>query len=310
MRALLLALVVLLVAQPASAHDFSPGVLALSETSPGVFDVRWTEPVDSGNEAAAVRPVFPAQCRSEANLLDCRPGGLHGELRIEGMNAPRMQVIVVVRRVDSSTEEALLSAKAAHMELRRRPASAALAWLRTGTEHILLGFDHLAFLFGLMLVVASRRTLIATITAFTLAHSVTLGLATLGWLRLPSVAVEATIAASVVLVAREALHDGPTLTRRAPWAVALLFGLVHGLGFASALGALGLPERGLGFKLLWFNLGVELGQLAVVVLVLAGAELARRVLRETGSVRRLAAYAIGALGAFWLIERSVALALG
>lgn len=311
MRAALAVLIALLAwATPARAHDFSPGVLSLTETAPGRFDVGWTEPVDTRNEAQPVRPVFPAHCRGEAHRLDCGGEGLHGELRIDGMNAPRMQVIVVIRRLDGSTQEDLLDTRAPRMELRQRPASAALAWSRAGVEHILVGFDHLAFLLGLMLLVARPRTLVATITAFTLAHSVTLALAALGWVRLPAVAVEATIAASVVLVAREALHEEPTLTRRAPWAVALIFGLVHGLGFASALVELGLPARGLGFEILWFNLGVELGQLGVVAVVLGAAELARRLLRRPDALRRAAAYAIGGLGAFWLIERGLALASG
>jgi hypothetical protein len=124
------------------------------------------------------------------------------------------------------------------------------------------------------------RALIATITAFTIAHSVTLALATLGVLRVSSAPVEATIAASVLLVARESMHDEPTWTRRAPWAVAMLFGLVHGLGFAGALRELGLPSGSVGWALLWFNVGVELGQLAVVAVALLVVRLTRRWLSE------------------------------
>lgn len=310
----LLVLAAVLASATARAHDFSPGVLALTEVSPGRFDVGWTEPVDSGAAPGRVRPLFPGHCRSEARSLDCGSKGLSGEIRFEGMTSRRMQVAVAIQRLDSSVEERIVTGAEPRLALSARPRSAVLAWLGAGVEHILLGADHLAFLLGLMLLVVRRSALVATITAFTLAHSTTLALATLGWVRLPAAAVEATIAASVVLVAREALHEAPTAARRAPWAVALIFGLVHGLGIAGALRDIGLPERGIGFTLLWFNLGVELGQLVVVAIALWMAELWRRIPShpEPGRARvpsgkRILGYAMGSLGAWWLIERSVAL---
>jgi hydrogenase/urease accessory protein HupE len=297
-----------LAAPPASAHDFNPGALGLVETAPGRFEVAWSAPIDSGAAPGGTRVSFPSHCRLVERVLDCGASGLHGTVRFEGMRERRMQVLVAVRRLDGSLQEAIVTGADPRLELRRRPASAALAWTLVGGEHILLGFDHLAFLIGLMLLVTRRSTLIATVTAFTLAHSVTLLSSTLGWVRLPVPAVEAAIGASVVLVAREALHGEPTLARRAPWIVALAFGLVHGLGFASALEGLGLPSRGLGFRLLFFNVGVELGQLAVVAAVLGGGTLARRWWPAAVPARRFAAYVIGVAGAFWFLERVVALA--
>lgn len=304
----LLALAGLLLAPPARAHDFSPGVLTLTETAPGRFAVVWTEPVDSSGAPGGVRVVYPEHCRSDASVLDCGAKGLEGELLLDGMRGSRMQVVVVVSRLGEPSKELLLTGSEPRAELRTAPASA--VWLRFGIEHIVLGFDHLAFVIGLMLLVSSRKRLLATITAFTIAHSLTLALAALDLVRLPAAAVEATIAASVVLVAREAYGSEQTLTRSAPWAVALLFGLVHGLGFAGALGDLGLPERGLGWALFWFNLGVEVGQLAVVAIVLGAAGFLRTKLEQRRWPKLAACYVLGSLGMWWLIERSLAIFTG
>jgi hydrogenase/urease accessory protein HupE len=230
---------------------------------------------------------------------------LIGELSFDGMQGARMQVVTVVRRLDGSSYEMLVTGSEPRVELGRRPSGA--RWLRFGVLHIVLGFDHLAFVLGLMLLSQSRKSLLATITSFTLAHSLSLALSAQGVVRLPALAVEATIAASVVLVAREGLSDKKTLTRRAPWVVALLFGLVHGLGFAGALREIGLPDTGLGWALLWFNLGVELGQLAVVALVLAIVALARNWLGARRWPKLAAAYLLGSLGVWWLLERVLAI---
>ena len=204
----------------------------------------------------------------------------------------------------------MLDAETPELQVDRSPGRSPTAWLWLGVEHVLGGLDHLAFVLGLLLVVGARslRRLAATITAFTLAHSLTLALAATGTLVLASAPVEATIAASVVLVAREATHEEPTLTRRAPWAVALAFGLVHGLGFAGALSSFGLPAGWVGWSLLWFNLGIELGQLAVVLAVVVLVRAAERFAgRPLASARPVVAYAIGGLGAWWLGERTLAI---
>jgi hydrogenase/urease accessory protein HupE len=303
-----LILAALVLSPSARAHDFSPGVLALTETAPGRFELAWTEPVDSSGAPAGVRIVYPAHCKLEARTLDCGAAGLVGELGFEGMRGARMQVVTVVKRLDGSARETLVTGAEPRLALSAPPSGG--LWLRLGVEHIVLGFDHLAFVLGLMLLTKSKRSLLLTITAFTLAHSLTLALAALDLVRLPSAAVEATIAASIVLVAREALGDAETLSRRAPWAVALLFGLVHGLGFAAALRELGLPERGLGWALFWFNLGVELGQLAVVALVIGISALLASRLGARRWPKLAASYLIGSLGAWWLLERAVGIFTG
>lgn len=301
--------VLLLALAPAAAqaHDFTPGALALREERPRVFRFRWRPPVDSGT-ALEARPRFPRSCRAEGDLLSCRD--LSESIVIEGLRDPRVRVVVAIERLDGRRREHVLSADDPRVELEAHDGSA-LAWTMLGAEHVLGGLDHLAFVLGLLLVTGLRRRIVLTITAFTVAHSLTLALAVLDVLRLPSAPVEATIAASIVLVAREALRppDDATWTRRAPWAVALVFGLVHGLGFAGALEEIGLPRDSLGRALLLFNAGVELGQLAVVGIAVGVAVLARRSARASAG-RRALAYGLGALGAFWLVARTAAIVTG
>jgi hypothetical protein len=298
-------LLVGLVPSPAIAHGLHPGVLALTEQQPGIFTLAWTEPVDTNDATPSIDLTFPEHCRRDAHQLDCAPNGLHGAISLRIPAGGRTRVMTLVRFLDGRTVEAMLTEDDPELVVEQSPGRSGRAWLSLGVEHILGGFDHLAFVLGLLLVVGthSLRRLITTITAFTLAHSITLVLAATGTLTLASAPVEATIAASVVLVAREATHDRPTLTRRAPWAVALVFGLVHGLGFAGALTSWGLPEGWVGRSLLWFNLGVEVGQLAVVVVIVATVRL---VGRRLTALRPVAAYAIGGLAAWWFLERTLA----
>ena len=306
----------------AAAHDFRPGVLALVESEPGVFRVAWTEPVD------AARPLdvsvrFPAHCVHRAQLLDCGERGLDGAITFPGLRDPRVRVVVAMSSLDGERFEAIADGDEPRVSLDR-PGSSLSAWIRIGAEHVLGGLDHLAFVVGLLLVVGMRaRLLAATITAFTIGHSITLALATFGVARLASAPVEATIAASVLLVAREGMpvsdvsqkglsllrHE--SVTQRYPWVVAGLFGLVHGLGFAGALADLGLPAGAEGWALLGFNLGVEIGQLAVV----AGASAAVLLLRRVRSfprerAQRAICYALGAVSAWWVIDRTLVVITG
>ncbi|MCB9602664.1 MAG: HupE/UreJ family protein [Polyangiales bacterium] len=296
--ALLFALGVVPVAR---AHDARPGVLALEALGDGSYLVRWTEPVDARRPEGSVRPVFPSTCVQDGPRLRCEAPLV--DVAFEGLEDAR--VFVRLRERDGSLREAWVDAEAprAHLE-----PTAFFGWVWSGVEHVLLGFDHVAFVLGLLLVVgfAAPRRLLLTITAFTLAHSVTLALASLQWLQLPSAPVEATIAASIVLVAREAGSRERSWTRELPWLVAACFGLVHGLGFAGALADVGLPEDGWAAALFGFNVGVELGQLLVVAaagLVALAASRLPAAPREHGLT--LARYALGTLGAFWCVERVV-----
>jgi hydrogenase/urease accessory protein HupE len=184
-----------------------------------------------------------------------------------------------------------------------------VAWtyLVLGVGHILGGVDHLLFVLALLLIVRGTRRIVATITAFTLAHSLTLMAATLGWVRMPGPPVEATIALSIVFVAAEVVHGlrgRQGLTARAPWVVAFSFGLLHGFGFAGALAEVGLPQTAIPVALLFFNVGVEAGQLLFVAGVLAArALLARSPAALPGWAPSVPPYFIGTVAMYWVIER-------
>jgi len=183
-----------------------------------------------------------------------------------------------------------------------------------GIEHILTGFDHLLYVLGMLLLVGGWRRILATMSAFTATHSLTLTAATLGWVHVPQAPVEACIALSIVFVAREIVqvHRGrPGITTRWPWAVAFTFGLMHGLGFAGALAEVGLPQSSIPVALLFFNVGVEIGQLmfvgAVLTVIAVGWRAAQRLRwSQAAWLGRIAPYAIGALASFWLVERVAA----
>jgi hydrogenase/urease accessory protein HupE len=311
---------------PVAAHDFTPGVLAIVEVETDVFRAAWTPPVDSGVELP-VTPRFPPACTTDSPpasavaipgsrfRLDCAQG-LRGEIAFDGLEDHRARVVVSIRRLDGRAYEHIVAGSDPRIDLDL-PRGDALGWLTIGIEHVLGGPDHLVFVLGLLLVTNRRRQIITAVTAFTAAHSLTLALAALEVVRAPGAAVEATIAASIVLVAREALrprapHHPSTdssWTQRYPWIVAFVFGLVHGLGFAGAIREIGLPESSFATALVLFNLGVEAGQLAVVAVALVIGWAVRR-WRHRDVLRTAVTYAIGTLGAWWLVERTSLLIAG
>jgi hydrogenase/urease accessory protein HupE len=230
-------------------------------------------------------------------------------VRIEGKAAGVSDIIARVERLDGSSQVERLEVGASEFEVRASAGTGEIAWSYTvlGVEHILSGIDHLLFVFALLLVVRGAKRVIATITAFTIAHSITLVAATLGWVTVPGPPVEAIIALSIVFVAAEVvrgLEGRPGLTARAPWVVAFSFGLLHGFGFAGALAETGLPQTAIPVALLMFNVGVEIGQLMFVATILILAASSRKILttHPVWSVP-LAAYSIGTMAAFWTIER-------
>jgi hydrogenase/urease accessory protein HupE len=310
LRGLLLALLILL-ANAAPAHEMSMAEMELRETSRGEFIWQWA-PSERRPVSEDLAPVWPDNCRAEANVLRCGDGGLRGTLEIEGVGKRYSAALVKVFWLDGQSRVYTLTAGQPLVHLfgsaddRRGMGEIAWAYALLGVEHILTGADHLLFVLGLVFLVGFTRRLVATITAFTLAHSLTLVLSALGWLTLRSPPVEATIALSIMLVAGEALHKQSTLSRRWPALVAFLFGLVHGLGFAGALKEIGLPQNHLLVALLTFNVGVELGQMLVVcVAYLVYRALARW--PKFASARAPALYAIGSVAAYWSIGRIVAM---
>lgn len=303
-----LGVVALLMSSVTLAHDVRPATLSLIELEDGRVSVAWTPPISTAGPDSQIEPVYPGHCvERSARELDCGTAGLSGELRIAGLAGKSAQVVVQVERADGSAQVAALrdGQETLRLGIGTGGAKLQLAWTYTviGVEHIVLGIDHVLFVLGLLFVVGFERRLVATITAFTVAHSITLGCSVLGLVALPIAPVEAVIALSILLVASEACHERPTLTRRAPWAVAFAFGLLHGFGFAGALQEIGLPPDQLPLSLACFNVGVELGQLGIVGLAYLGYRLVRDRPRIAAALRRPALYLMGTAAAFWAIER-------
>ncbi len=318
-----------LVAAVAHAHSFDPTLLDLRERDGGVYDVVWKTPVSPGAEAGGVRqlvPVFGAACRRVGELsaasaaaeglfvfrIDCGAQGLRGRtIGVAGLARHPADVLVRIEWRDGTMTTGVLRSGADEFTVPGTAAGAPLATVfarygALGVEHILTGVDHLAFVLGLLLLVRGWWRLVETITAFTLAHTLTLALAVLGVVRVAPPPVEAMIAVSIVLVAVEGLRPPdapPSLAQRAPWIVAFLFGLTHGLGFAGALADLGLPPDHVPAALVAFNAGVEVGQLAFVGVMLAPVWALRRAPRW---VQMVPAYAIGAVAVAWTFERVAA----
>ncbi|MDY6945356.1 MAG: HupE/UreJ family protein [Pseudomonadota bacterium] len=300
-----------LVSNAVCAHELSMAEMEVRETAPGEFLWQWTA---SGDKAAAVEltPVWPESCTAEMNMLRCGEQGLFGTLNVKGVGERYSAAIVKIFWLDGQSRVFTLTAGQPEVHLygsaedQRGMGEIASAYGILGIEHILSGFDHLMFVLSLLFLVGFNRKLVFTISAFTLAHSLTLALSALGWLTLRSPPVEATIALSIMLVAGEALNKEQTLSRQWPALVAFLFGLVHGLGFAGALASIGLPQNHLFVALLTFNLGVELGQL-FVVLIAFGLYRAFAARPQFLAARKPALYAIGGIAAYWSIGRIVSI---
>jgi hydrogenase/urease accessory protein HupE len=314
-----------LAATPAAAHEVRPAYLELRESAAGELDLLWKTPMvgdlrlpvwpqlsGAGEEIApvATRKAGGAALQTWRLRLD---GPLRGRtLRIDGLSATMTDVLVRAELADGTSwiERLTPQAPETTIPLRQGAGEVAATYLKLGVEHILLGVDHLLFVLALLLITEGKRRLLLTVTAFTAAHSITLALAALGLVRVPQAPVEAVIALSIVFVAAEIVHHRrgiPSLTARAPWIVAFVFGLLHGFGFAGALAEIGLPQGQIPLALLLFNVGVEGGQLLFVAAVLAYVALARRARLELPRWAQLAPpYAIGSLATFWVIERVAA----
>jgi hypothetical protein len=313
---LLAAVVVVAALLPASvrAHEMSMAEMEVRETEPGKFFWQWSARSDKRSMVEDLVPRWPGACTAGPTSLECGAGGLKGTLAMEGVGKRYSAAMVKVFWLDGQTRVYTLTGAQPTVELygsaddQRGRGEIARAYVILGVEHILSGVDHLLFVIGLLFLVGFRRRLIGTITAFTLAHSLTLACSVFGWITLRSAPVEATIAMSIVLVAGEALRERDTLARRVPALVSFLFGLVHGLGFAGALKDVGLPQRHLPLALLTFNVGVEVGQLLMVLVafLVVRAPIPRVWL---ASARRPALYGVGVVAAYWSWLRIAAIVL-
>jgi hydrogenase/urease accessory protein HupE len=322
------------VAGGVQAHEVRPGYLEIRETSQDSYDVLWKVPA-RGEYRLSLYVRLPGACSgapSHGSFIDAAfvekwqatcPGGLVGKtVSIDGLSATRTDVLARLERLDGTTQTVRLTPEQASFEVTAAPSALQVAktYFVLGVEHILLGVDHLLFVLGLLFLVGNWRRLVVTVTAFTVAHSITLAAATLGLVHVAQAPIEATIALSVMFVAAEIIHGAKGhagLAARAPWIVAFVFGLLHGFGFAGALKEVGLPEQDIPLALLFFNVGVEAGQLLFIAAVVVVLSLITRfVARDSRSrrgpwhtetlIRTPVAYVIGSVAAFWLVERILA----
>lgn len=310
---------------PVTAHALDPGYLDLTSIGPERWRVTWRAPDVSGRPMP-IEARLPDNCSSEpppppsfdgrawttAWVATC-PGGLSGgAIEILGLDQTRTDTLVRYELEPGQTQVHRLTSTDTAFTVPEYPGVLDIlaSYIALGVTHILEGVDHLLFVFALVLLIRARARLFWAVTAFTVAHSITLAAATLGWLNIPPPPVEAVIALSIVFLAYE-LSLPPDardpLAVRAPWLVSFAFGLIHGLGFAGALREIGLPEGDIPLALFAFNVGVELGQILFIALVLTVGFAARRVypaIRERAAqLERMASYGIGSLGAFWVIDR-------
>ncbi len=236
-------------------------------------------------------------------------GGIRGKtLGIDGLRETTTDVLVRIHHADGVTETHLIRPLSPAYVVGGGSGKAA-AYFRLGVEHIVMGVDHLLFVLGLLLIVGDRWMLLKTITSFTIAHSITLGVATLGYASAPVLPLNAAIALSILFLGPEivrSMRGETSLTIRHPWVVAFAFGLLHGFGFASGLTTLGLPAAEIPIALLLFNVGVEVGQLFFVAMIVLLARSFRTLeIRWPRWAEWMPAYAVGSLGAFWFIQRTV-----
>jgi len=321
----LLAVWLLLLAMPAFAHEVRPAYLELHEETGNEFRVLWKTPM-RGDMRLSLSPAFSGQTETLTPIATRQTGSaavqtwrikaiepLRGQsVRIVGLDATMTDVLVRMEFADGTGWSKRLTPAHPMAEIPAQQSGWSVAgeYLKLGVEHILLGIDHLLFVLALMLITFGGWKLVKTVTAFTVAHSITLALAALGFVHVPQAPVEAVIALSIVFVAAEILRrrEGRKgITARAPWIVAFAFGLLHGFGFAGALSEIGLPEGHIPQALLFFNLGVELGQLLFIAAVIGFIVLLKRArIRISRWAELVPPYAIGSVAMFWVIQRVAA----
>ena len=322
---------------PVAAHEVRPAYLQIVETAPERFRVLWKQPIVQ-NRRLAIDPVLPNECPPQGDQVPEVVGAAlvqqwevacpldQGAIHISGLARTMTDVMVEIERLDGEGLTALLRPNSPSLDLADpTPQVAAYLWL--GIEHLVFGIDHVLFVIGLVYLIPSRWALLKTVTAFTLAHSITLALSVLELVRVPQGPVEAVIALSIVFLARELLlpaEQRSQLTGKRPWIMALLFGLLHGFGFAGALADIGLPRDQLATALLLFNVGIEVGQLMIIgaLLVMLGAlrwvgfrpstavlqgvaQKGGATIGKLASVDLVLIYGIGALAAYWTIDRAL-----
>jgi hydrogenase/urease accessory protein HupE len=325
---ILLALLLAWLAPPVLAHEVRPGLLQITETAPQTYDIVWKQPT-LGTTTVWLVPhvsngwleVAPDEVESTASYLLRRWRHRHAaslagaSVSVEGLDSTITDVLVSVTLLDGQSVQTILKAgrPQLELELHRRQGQLSWSYFGLGVEHILTGFDHLLFVLGLMLLVASRWQLLKTVTAFTAAHSLTLAATALGWISVQFRLIEALVALSIMFLAVELVHlqrGERHYTAHHPWIIAFAFGLLHGCAFAGALADIGLPEHAIVPALLLFNIGVEAGQLLFIAAAGGALWLLQRMAAQWRVPRPLwarwiAPYAIGSCAAVWFFQRIV-----
>ena len=308
-----------------SAHESQPGLLQITQQDANHYEVLWRAPIYFGKPHPAslklpanwktVRPMTRRQLKDSElyqYYVSVDPGSIHGSIiLLPGLETTTTDVLMRVVYADGSSSTTIIKPGEPRVTIEGPRSAWWVAWDYTvlGTEHILSGIDHLLFVLALLLIVTGTRTLLITISSFTLAHSITLAAATLGWLWVPGPPVEAVIALSILFLASELLkvnRGQPSLTGSYPWLVAFTFGLLHGFGFAGALTQVGLPQNEIPLALLMFNVGVEIGQLMFIVVMFLIIKALHKIRYKWPKwVYQLPAYGIGGIAAFWFVERVI-----
>ncbi|NIZ60290.1 hypothetical protein DL239_04810 [Sedimentitalea sp. CY04] len=311
------------------AHALEPGYLEIQALTGETHSLFWRKP-DVKGKPMAMDVLLPDNCDLRSPPVprhdgaawvsrwtaQCTGGLIGQQILIDGLERTNTDVLVRYQGVDGGSFTTRQTPDQPGFALPENPGAlrVLLDYILLGADHILEGFDHLLFVFALLLLIRDKWRLVGAITAFTVAHSITLAAASMGWLTVPGPPVEAVIALSIVFLAVELAkrRDGAMrLSERWPWLVSFSFGLLHGLGFAGALRDIGLPESDLLMALLGFNIGVEIGQLAFVAVVLTIATLAAKLApaiethlrRSDGPINTALAYSIGGIAAYWVVER-------
>ena len=315
-------LFLLLLANGLVADEIRPGYLELNEQGENTFSVIFKIPKNK-NQRSSIEAEFPADCVAKSDLISqvingaslqrwyiqCADKLVGQRISLKGLAASNTDILLRLKWLNGSVATALLKPSQPFYDIPTESSAfdIAVTYMMLGTEHILRGIDHLLFVFALLLIVNNTRRLVATITAFTLAHSITLGASTLGLVYMPQQPVEALIALSILFLAVELVHGKQGkqgMAAKWPWLVAFIFGLLHGFGFAGALAEIGLPQQAIPLALVFFNIGVELGQLLFVAGVLVLFWLLGK--KYSALLRRaeiVVIYGIGGFSSYWLIER-------
>jgi hydrogenase/urease accessory protein HupE len=317
----LAALLLLTLSVPAAADELRPGYLELTQQSERTWQVKLKAPI-KGGMAANASPILPRTCTLstprravvEGSLIsdwqaDCAQTLVGAKVGLSGLDKTVSDALVRIAPQGRPVQAARLTAEFSLTEVAARAGATQVArtYFGLGVEHILTGYDHLLFVLSLVLLLSGGWVIARTVTAFTIAHSITLIVATLGFLGVSQKPLEICIALSILFLAVEVVKrdpNHPRLSERRPWLVAFLFGLLHGFGFAGALAEIGMPEGEVPVALLTFNLGVEVGQLGIVIGALILLALVGRVsVAALTPFKRASAYAIGITASVWFITR-------